>query len=1032
MGKVVYLNLIKLIFVSIFMIVLTACGGGSTSESVKEASENDVGALVETPVTQEDLIITEEVRANIVGTNLKVADWVPYMEESSVQSKVRLKTSYISKVKIFSQKGISNGDNTDGWIVYDNSPVGATIESVNDDEKGNVLKLTGDGLNNGYVVGYTYSKGSSWNDTSNRTIKWSMKYSEEFMIYVRVTTKFGYRYLYYTDSNRNYGEVNYDKPHYIHNGLGATSNDGTWRTFSRDLSADLKRHQPTNEIISVDGLFVRGSGFIDDVELLSTNSEETNDVMYEDAEDGKNTRWSVYTSRHEGTISNIEDTEKSSRVIELDGEGTKTGYILGAWNKENGWKNTINKEISWEMNYCENFVVYISVETELGHRFMTYSSLSKKTFASNPNYGQGKKVHGDYTYIHLGLNPNTKSCSWKTVSRNLEADLKRYEPNNSINSVNAFLVRGSGRFDTIKTFDLDGNVDELNIAPVAISEAVTVDEDTINNEITLVGTDANGDTLTYSIVAQPEHGMVTLNGNIAKYTPISNYAGTDNFSFKVNDGKLDSSSVVVTVIVTDVVEPVVDTTPPVITLTGNIIVEVVQGSIYSDAGATANDNKDGVITSNIVTVNPVDTAIVGTYTITYNVKDAANNQAVEVTRTVKVVEVANNCLTSIAKDNSNHDAETIATVDGVEYKFVVYTDSTPTSETSQATIAVYGQVEGEVDGQAHKNIAVSINDTYPDSAKFQIIIFGINGEKVGCGTITDYSPSSVNVGTLNIEVSELEEPALSDAIAQVYTKDTAIVDLTFSNTGGAVTTCSVEPTLPAGLTVAKDGATCKISGTPTEVISLIEYTVTGSNASGSDTATVSIEVKYNEVVLTLEEKIVLRHNVYRNLVFQDSNLTWDADLAAHAQTWADYLSVNYVKNEDGTRPSPHATKYQTDLHTEDDYSEGENIAWTSNDQENGYFFAEPIDISVENAARDKFMTPPYIGGAIDSWANEKAYYDYANNTGNGHTVGHYTQVVWKNTTKVGCGKAKVTTEYGGTFVVCRYTSPGNFNGQKPY
>ena len=52
--------------------------------------------------------------------------------------------------------------------------------------------------------------------------------------------------------------------------------------------------------------------------------------------------------------------------------------------------------------------------------------------------------------------------------------------------------------------------------------------------------------------------------------------------------------------------------------------------------ATALDNYDGDITSSIVTVNPVDTAVVGVYTLTYNVTDANGNVAVEVTRTVNV------------------------------------------------------------------------------------------------------------------------------------------------------------------------------------------------------------------------------------------------------------------------------------------------------------------------------------------------------------------------------------------------------------
>ena len=60
------------------------------------------------------------------------------------------------------------------------------------------------------------------------------------------------------------------------------------------------------------------------------------------------------------------------------------------------------------------------------------------------------------------------------------------------------------------------------------------------------------------------------------------------------------------------------------------------GDTYTDAGATAIDNIDGDLTSSIVTVNPVDTSTAGTYTVTYNVSDAAGNAAEEVTRTVFV------------------------------------------------------------------------------------------------------------------------------------------------------------------------------------------------------------------------------------------------------------------------------------------------------------------------------------------------------------------------------------------------------------
>jgi len=83
----------------------------------------------------------------------------------------------------------------------------------------------------------------------------------------------------------------------------------------------------------------------------------------------------------------------------------------------------------------------------------------------------------------------------------------------------------------------------------------------------------------------------------------------------------------------------VDTTAPVITLLGDAIENVANGAAYTDAGATATDDVDGDITARIaVAGDTVNTAIAGTYVVTYNVSDAAGNAAPEVTRTVIVAE----------------------------------------------------------------------------------------------------------------------------------------------------------------------------------------------------------------------------------------------------------------------------------------------------------------------------------------------------------------------------------------------------------
>jgi hypothetical protein len=81
--------------------------------------------------------------------------------------------------------------------------------------------------------------------------------------------------------------------------------------------------------------------------------------------------------------------------------------------------------------------------------------------------------------------------------------------------------------------------------------------------------------------------------------------------------------------------PSADTIPPVITLTGETIINLNVGDVYTESGATALDDVDGSVA--VVITGNVDTAVVGTYTVQYNAVDTAGNSAVEVTRTINVV-----------------------------------------------------------------------------------------------------------------------------------------------------------------------------------------------------------------------------------------------------------------------------------------------------------------------------------------------------------------------------------------------------------
>ena len=88
-----------------------------------------------------------------------------------------------------------------------------------------------------------------------------------------------------------------------------------------------------------------------------------------------------------------------------------------------------------------------------------------------------------------------------------------------------------------------------NQPPLANAQSVTTVED-VAKAITLVGTDADGDALTYTVVTNPAHGKLSEAGAVRTYTPAADWSGTDSFTFKVNDGKADSNVATVSIAVT--------------------------------------------------------------------------------------------------------------------------------------------------------------------------------------------------------------------------------------------------------------------------------------------------------------------------------------------------------------------------------------------------------------------------------------------------------------------------------------------------
>lgn len=87
-----------------------------------------------------------------------------------------------------------------------------------------------------------------------------------------------------------------------------------------------------------------------------------------------------------------------------------------------------------------------------------------------------------------------------------------------------------------------------NTAPVASNSSLTIATNT-PSPVVLNATDAEGDPVSYSIVTQPAHGVLTGSLSTRTYTPTTGFTGTDSFTFKANDGLLDSNTASVSITV---------------------------------------------------------------------------------------------------------------------------------------------------------------------------------------------------------------------------------------------------------------------------------------------------------------------------------------------------------------------------------------------------------------------------------------------------------------------------------------------------
>jgi hypothetical protein len=341
----------------------------------------------------------------------------------------------------------------------------------------------------------------------------------------------------------------------------------------------------------------------------------------------------------------------------------------------------------------------------------------------------------------------------------------------------------------------------INHAPVASSQSVNATEDTPAS-ITLSASDQDSDPLTWSIVTTPAHGTLSGNGSSIVYTPASNYNGPDTFTFRVNDGFVNSNVATVSIAVAPVNDLPVANVQSVslpqdsslgIVLTGT---DVENGALtYAIASSPAHGSLSGTGAS--VTYIP-QAGFSGSDAFTFTVNDGlGTSAAATVSITVSPVNTAPVLVTPIA-DVSVTDQSTSRVLNlaatfsdaNVPYGDVLTLSTVSNSNPALVTTSWSGStltlgLAAGVSGSA--TLTVRATDSHGLFAEDTFVVI-VTRPQLSM-SIADASVTEVNSGTRAMSfVVTLSGPAPSTVTAHYSTTDgTAVAGSDYNAVSGTVT-----------------------------------------------------------------------------------------------------------------------------------------------------------------------------------------------------------------------------------------------------
>ena len=291
--------------------------------------------------------------------------------------------------------------------------------------------------------------------------------------------------------------------------------------------------------------------------------------------------------------------------------------------------------------------------------------------------------------------------------------------------------------------------DTYNNTAISKSNVFNLDNEkpiiTINGQINVTTT--KGSSYTDEGVIISDNIDVNISPDITSDLNV-NQVGTYFVTYNATDSSGNSATSVTRTV------NVVDVSAPVITILGSNPATLNAGSVYSDAGATAIDDVNGNVTSNIITTGAVNPNVLGTYTIIYTVEDTAGNEATA----TRIINVIDNIVPTIAfgtNGNSTY-AKTRSTTVTVSDNVAVNTSSlkyqwtisitTPTEVSFATSFTNGGTLSTPASVTGGYYLWILAKDTTGNTTITRTNIFNLDNTKPVI-TLTGSSTVTINVGS---------------------------------------------------------------------------------------------------------------------------------------------------------------------------------------------------------------------------------------------------------------------------------------------